>query len=300
MAEKKSPIMDIVVVGAGGTGSYFLKEFSRYLYDNRAAKKKLGNLVIIDGDRVEKKNIKRQAFQEDDVELPKAAVLASALTEAFGASDWHWDAYTRYVLDVETLEGFFRKDHIPVLIGCVDNHGARVVFEKFFKKCRDIIYIDSANEFSMGEVVVACKNKGRRVSMLRSEVFPDMLSGDLRNVEEMSCTELNEVAPQHITANMTAGLTILNVVTNLFENGRVAAGMVVFDAQRMSMKYYSSSEEVDFRRPPSLPDDLQQMIAKMSKSDYKKVEKLIRELSASEPVKEGGKAHGKKRKEKTS
>lgn len=230
----------IVVVGAGGTGGYVLKEFSRYLYDNKKAKDQISKMSIVDGDLIEKKNIKRQAFQIDDVGQAKSSILAQVLNEAF---DLGWEAYYQYILKVDDIENkvgsrtHYGEKIIPVIVGCVDNHAARLVCEEFFAKREDCIYIDSANEFSDGEVVFAAKKGGVVVSPCRSVVFPDILKGDLRNVEEMSCTELNEVAPQHITANMMAGVIILQSLTALLEEGRVTTGVTCFNADCHAMQH---------------------------------------------------------------
>ena len=230
----------ICVIGSGGTGSYFLKEFSRYLYDNRKAAKQISALSVVDGDRVEKKNISRQAFQEEDIHESKAAVLTSVLNETF---DLKWNGYARYLLSVKDMNNFVplsgrERDTIPVIIGCVDNHAARLVCEEYFNSRSDCIYFDSANEFSSGEVVFAAKKEGKILSPLRSRIFPEILNGDLRSVNELSCTELNEVAPQHICANMQAGLILVSAVTSLLEDGICTTGMTVFDVKQMVSTHY--------------------------------------------------------------
>jgi len=231
----------IVVVGAGGTGSYFLKEFSRYLYDNKKAKDQICSMSIVDGDVIEKKNIRRQAFQEEDIGQSKAAVLASVLNDAFGLK---WKSFYQYIISLDDFTGknvpssyYDGSVQVPLVIGCVDNHAARLVCERFFTENKNCIYIDSANEFADGEIVFAAKKDGEVISPCRSVIFPDILTGDLRNVEEMSCTELNEVAPQHITANMMAGLTILQAVTALLEEGRVTTGVTTFNIDRHAMQH---------------------------------------------------------------
>lgn len=243
--EGKPILFDVIVIGSGGTGSYFLKEFSRYLYQNDKAKEHIFRMAIIDGDEVEGKNLKRQAFIEEDIGFPKSIVMASALNDAFSLA---WEGYDRYVLDVKELyDDCYNGDAdgvIPIIIGCVDNHACRMVCEEFFKSHLDCIYYDSANEFSSGEVVFSAKKGGKVLSPLRSEIFPEIKKGDLRNVEEMSCTELNEVAPQHIAANMNAGLILLSAMTTLFEDGIVMGGMTMFDVKQMYSQHFTASEIV--------------------------------------------------------
>ena len=57
----------VCCIGAGGTGGYFLKEFSRYLGGFR---ENISGLYVIDGDIVEEHNLSRQCFAEEDIGLP--------------------------------------------------------------------------------------------------------------------------------------------------------------------------------------------------------------------------------------
>jgi len=233
----------ILVIGAGGTGTYFLKEFSRYLAGNEKAMKKVFSLSVADGDLVEKKNLARQAFCREDIGQKKAAVMASLLNDCF---DLSWNAYGKYLLKREQIEevlgkaamySYGNKSVIPVLIGCVDNHACRLLCEEYFCCVDNCIYFDAANEYSSGEIVYASRIKGRTISPLRSQIFPDIKEGNLRNVEEMSCAELNAAAPQHIVVNMHAGLCLLSAVARLLEENMLMSGATFFDAMNMDSRH---------------------------------------------------------------
>ena len=222
------------MIGAGGTGTYFLKEFSRFLSGDEELKKKLSCAWIVDGDLVEMKNLKRQAFSEEDVGQKKSAVMAEVLNAAFGLS---WSAHGDYLTDMSQLKKMAEDSYcwmpssttVPLLIGCVDNHAARLLCEKFFK--------------SSGEIVFASRFGGKTVSPLRSEVFPEIKKKRHKAVTEMSCTELNAVSPQHIAVNMNAGLYLLSAVSALLQEGRVASGVVFFDAATMTSMQAGGKEE---------------------------------------------------------
>lgn len=243
---KKNIVYQILVIGAGGTGTYFMKEFSRYLAGNAKAMKKVLSLSVADGDLVEERNLARQAFDRLDIGQKKAAVMASLLNDCF---DLGWDAYGKYLLKTEQISqvlgtalkkyGYRCKDSdvIPVVIGCVDNHACRLLCEEYFYLRDNCIYFDSANEFSSGEVVFASRVKGRTISPPRSRIFPDIKKGDLRSVEEMSCTELNAAAPQHIVVNMHAGLCLLSAVAKLLEENVLLSGVTFFDAMNMDSRH---------------------------------------------------------------
>lgn len=223
----------IFCVGAGGTGGYFLKEFSRFL---GGPNKLIRSLNVIDGDIVEEHNLQRQAFQEEDIGQYKASVLAEVLNDTFCLD---WRAFPMFLTSVEQIDDILslKTDEIPILLGCVDNHGCRLVLEEYFRTHDNCIYFDSANEIQSGEVVLSYKLNGKQVSQLRSEIFPDILKGDTRNVTEMSCEELNTVTPQHITVNMMAGLALLSSVVGLIQNQRVRPGMICFNSFDMSSEY---------------------------------------------------------------
>lgn len=197
---------------------------------------KIKSLILVDGDTVEEHNLSRQCFQKDDIGFKKATTLADALQDAFQVV---WNCYPVYLESVSQLEKWLNigKDEIPIILGCVDNHGARMVMEEYFRNAANCIYFDSANEVQSGEVVLSYKLNGVQLSKLRSEIFPDMLNGDLRNVTEMSCEELNTVLPQHITVNMMAGLSLLTSVIGVLDSNEVRPGMICFNSFTMESQY---------------------------------------------------------------
>ena len=122
----------VIIVGAGGTGGNFVKEYARYISclskDNVAVK-----TVLVDGDYVEQKNMERQPFIDEDINQNKAVTLASAIEDTF--SGVQINAYPHYIDNAEEIVRIFQNVRsysgssvnvsIPVIIGCVDNHRAR-------------------------------------------------------------------------------------------------------------------------------------------------------------------------------
>ena len=234
---KKYVKLSLIVVGAGGTGTYFLKEVSRYLA--AADREKIARMLIVDGDTVERKNLSRQAFTSDDIGRNKAEVMAEVLNECFGLT---WQAVTEYLTELEQMMPFVARDSIPVVIGCIDNHGARLLLEEFFKSQKTCIYMDAANEFHSGECVFSAKVAGTVYSPCRSYFFPDMLDGDTRGRSEISCEELNNSAPQHILANMASGLQLLSAFISFYEDATVTCGYSVYDPFRNFSKFYKAED----------------------------------------------------------
>ena len=212
-----------VVIGTGGTGGHLITKLARFLND--FAKDGVScELSIVDGDMVESKNIGRQPFTEDDLGVNKAVALAENISYAL-----HYPvrAYGKFIekesdiveiMDNNACADSSYTEVIKVLIGCVDNHRARQVMEQWFQRhsysSSYKFYIDSANEFAVGEVVFSIYRSGKIVSPVRSSYFPEVLE-PAKSVTEMSCEELNKVAPQHIVTNSFASDIILSYITQL-------------------------------------------------------------------------------------
>lgn len=228
----------VIVVGSGGTGTYFLKEFCRFIAGGHYL---VNKLTIIDGDTVEAKNMERQAFSEEDIGLNKAAVMADVLTSAFDLN--RVESYSEYLTELDQLEVIANTSSIPLIVGCVDNHACRMLLEEYFNKHSDCVYLDSANEFSTGEVIFSYKKGGKVISPCRSHYYPEIVKST-KKVTEMSCEELNSVSPQHIATNMQAGNILLKEVTAIL-SGTPHPGMVTFDLDMYYQEFWPYEEKAE-------------------------------------------------------
>ena len=215
---------NIVVVGCGGTGSAFLQKLARFQY---SAEENI-NVTIIDGDIVEEKNLKRQNFFEANVNYPKAESIVKLAANSYGLE---WRCLNEYLLNVSQLDSVFKplanNSSVEILVGCVDNHRARQVMEEWFSSIRNGFYIDSANDESDGEVVVAVKTNGLEISPSRAYYYPDVLT-DAMNISD----------PQHQLVNDLAGNIIMNVICKIF-NRNIPTGQIIFDCKTNMVKHLS-------------------------------------------------------------
>lgn len=81
-ADREFAFNIVYVIGVGGTGGFLVPHLSRYIASLPYSK--YTAIVLVDGDMVERKNIIRQNFVEQDIEKNKAQVLASRYSSAFG------------------------------------------------------------------------------------------------------------------------------------------------------------------------------------------------------------------------
>ena len=236
-----------MIVGVGGTGGNFAKEFIRFI-TNLSNNDITVKIIFIDGDVIEEKNCSRQPYISDDINLKKAAVLAEAVGDTFG---FDVTAYTEYIVNCEQLRRIYRNLcdvsslSIPVIIGCVDNHRCRQVLHEYFNLLNNCIYFDSANEFSVGEVVFASKLQGKVVSPPRAYYYHDVLTDTSPNKEEESCQATNKAAPQHLVTNMFAANILLTACAELLTSGKVMNGIVYFDSFRYFARHHEYVGEVE-------------------------------------------------------
>lgn len=233
----KRPVQ-ILIIGAGGTGGYVIPQLYRIAY----ASKRNCRIIIADGDIVEEKNLIRQNFSPNDIGENKAAVLAERYAEVFGIE-------TEYIPDfIETEERLYNllyierssyslePQPISILIGAVDNNRSRIMCNNVFNKLDDIIYIDSGNGDFTGQVVCGAKMGGRVVSKPVAGVYPDILSDAEKFPSELSCAERNVLAPQTIAANIFASTAITSMLYYLLIEGTLRNTRIAFSSRRLSMK----------------------------------------------------------------
>lgn len=108
---------NVVVVGAGGTGSAVLPSLARLHH----AMVELGHpggidCTVFDDDTVSPTNVGRQGFYPNDVGEYKASLIVNQLNALMGTD---WRAQTRRFSAIETLY------NVDLVIGCVDTRAAR-------------------------------------------------------------------------------------------------------------------------------------------------------------------------------
>lgn len=242
---------NVVLVGCGGTGGCFFSKFIRFMADINIPNVEI-NFSIIDGDHVELKNIGRQPFVPEDIGCNKAVALATAAEETLGV---HIKAYPEYVSD-ENHDRIFQdlyagssSNYISVLIGAVDNHACRKILHEIFRHNRSyntLFYIDSANEYSSGDVVFG-KSSGYEIKAPdRCHYYPEVLTDSEKPVYEKSCEELNISEPQHLATNSFASDLIFSYVAQLITHCEAATeapgGIAYFDALNFFSRFDAYEE----------------------------------------------------------
>ncbi len=233
----KRPVQ-ILIIGAGGTGGYVIPQLYRIAY----ASKRKCRVIIADGDIVEEKNLIRQNFSHNDIGENKAAVLAERYSEVFGIET---EYIPDFIEDEDQLYDLLYIQHynyssepkpISILIGAVDNNRSRVMCNNVFNKLDDVIYIDSGNEDFSGQVVCGMKMNGKVISKPVARIYPDILTDVEKFPSELSCAERNVSAPQTIAANIFASTAITGMLYYLLIEGNLMKSRIAFSSRRLLMK----------------------------------------------------------------
>ena len=195
----------IVVVGLGGTGSHLARNLARLLVHRRQNSQSIPELVFVDPDIVEEKNIGRQLFSPAELHQPKAIALARRYNYTFG-------------LEIKAIcEPLDAKKHIgrnDLICGCVDNYHAR----REIARAEGHTWIDAGNDFDHGQVVIGNNSDWESVfrgldsgrekhsSVLPNAglLFPSLLEAEEQDEAvdtQLSCAELVARGEQHLYIN---------------------------------------------------------------------------------------------------
>ena len=107
--------MNILVIGCGGIGSYFLRELSQLVLNNVDGTKRVA-VKVVDGDEVEEKNLRYQNFEIEDLAKPKAEVISER---------YAFDYDVKYIENNDALNNF------DIIVLAVDNGKVRDLVYKY-------------------------------------------------------------------------------------------------------------------------------------------------------------------------
>ena len=200
----------VTVVGCGGTGGFAAEGLCRILPRD-------ADLVLVDHDRVEERNLTRQCFLREDLEWFKSETVAHRLAHNFNRP-----------VGYSTLPVSMTKLSFPgVVIGCVDNGLARRdiarAFKDMMRESHEISWwVDAGNGENYGQVIIG--NTDIAEYLLPTYVDGDIYGGLplpttqkpellLQTPTARDCTSIAE--EQGPTINLTMAAIVVEVVRRL-------------------------------------------------------------------------------------
>ncbi len=241
-----------IVVGAGGTGSFFIPALARLIFELRLHQSKPVEMLIVDPDTVESGNIPRSNFCSAEVGRPKAQTLAERITLA-------WGVETQYCCEKFDAEKHLKRSTIDyrsltVMVGCVDNHLARRDIHNAIDSFRgysssdapNLWWIDGGNGRSSGQVLLGSNTKRTKpeqhftgTSICRSLpapslVHPDLLAAEKTTVAEMerlSCPDRIRLGEQSLNINQRVAVEMAEMLTAMFLTRSLKRFATYFDLE---------------------------------------------------------------------
>lgn len=255
MIELKHDICyNIVIIGVGGTGSHLTSFLTQLIGNNRTFKTK-HKITLVDGDKVEEKNLITQKFLESDVGLFKSEVLADRYSSVFGLDMPYVDQYINSKDDVLKLLDYNYSTY-NIIVSCVDNNSARKYIDEAFnehkpKYNKGLIYIDTGNSSGVGELtgqtVIGYKDCDSTILPSASAYFPQMLEEE-KEIPTASCGEVMLENIQNIGANITSACTTFNILNNIISFHQIPGDLFMFNATRLEIESLEVNIEADVKK----------------------------------------------------
>jgi tRNA A37 threonylcarbamoyladenosine dehydratase len=92
----------ISIVGVGGTGAQVARIVGRILYDMKQRRQHVPQLLLVDPDLIEAKNVGRQLFSHAQIGIPKAQAVSTMLNLALGLNS----QYMVKLIDAKDFDRF--------------------------------------------------------------------------------------------------------------------------------------------------------------------------------------------------
>lgn len=233
----------IFLFGTGGTGGFVL-EFLTRLFAGKDVQ-----IDIYDGDTVELKNLKRQAFTKDDLDISKVEALTNRLGSMVPSAP-NIIPHHEYITNVDELVADLLinldEDETPIIISALDNVATRRLINEAVTElsgAQDIIAIDSGNSDQGGQVVLF-SNYDVEFKDIMGDIshvtLPNMLQlfPDINVIKDIhdenpglvqNCADNAESKPQAMMANVRNADIISSIVYKLSQNESFTANLWVSD-----------------------------------------------------------------------
>lgn len=230
--------LNIHVIGAGGTGGYAIEYLTRLFAGTK------NRIHAWDGDTIEIKNLKRQNFNFDEVDVNKATAIINRLNQSIYQPPVLEDHPTYITSKEEFAMDLLLDtddDESLIIVLAVDNINTRkLINDAVMNDLRDadmpVIILDSGNDDQGGQVVLytnyevsytpamSLPIKSNLGTML--QIFPELATiNDDNPGLVMNCAENAESQPQAMMCNVRNGEILAGIVYQLYNDQQISANL---------------------------------------------------------------------------
>lgn len=203
--------VDVLVVGAGGTGSHVLTGLAQLHHAMLALGHPGGlNVTVMDADTVSATNVGRQMFFTSDIGRNKADVLIQRINMAMGVN---WRAIPGRFTDKSRTDA-------DLIIGCVDNRASRQTIAGMTPH-QPIYWLDMGNGQHGGQIILGQVGEGKELPHV-GDLFPETIDASLDDKDDTpSCSMAEALEKQSLFINRGMALYGLNLLSELFRYGKI-------------------------------------------------------------------------------
>lgn len=267
------------LVGAGGTGSFMAMNLARLAFELKQ-RGKTPTIVIVDPDRVETGNIPRSNFCFAEIGQNKAETLAGRLARAWGVEvgfvkEGFTPALLQSVRDDWSVQSS-SSNKLTFLVGCVDNHAARLQMHEALKLYNEQRYdsqgvrlwwIDGGNGRDTGQVLIGnrlddkaiCESarKSPILSLLPAPSLqhPELLQRESTKpierqnrtaAEPVNCAERIRMGEQSLNVNQRVAVEMSEILSELLLTQTLKRFATYFDLDSgASRSVYNTPEVIE-------------------------------------------------------
>jgi molybdopterin/thiamine biosynthesis adenylyltransferase len=192
------------VVGCGGVGSYLIPALLRTVRNHQSPSES-PEVVLVDGDILEQKNMDRQLFDEKYIGVPKSEAMHHVYSKYYGPQ------LTQVPEFFHGTETWVRP--YSLMIACVDNHPGRMrVFGMADLNTCDVIMTGNGYTDAEAQFYSPLWRHGKRDPRI---MFPEIVRDQTDDPisREAGCTgQAQEATPQLAIANMMAAAYALHLM----------------------------------------------------------------------------------------
>lgn len=223
--------LNIFQIGVGGTGSWVVPFLIKFLINiqQRFGERLNVRYTLIDDDIVERRNILRQNFNNEDIGRTKASVMGRRyFMNGLQIVPERLDSKKK-MLKLFTNNSNF-DNSLNIFLGCADNNKSRRVIYNLLKKDfgHKSIYIDSGNLLHNGQIVTISFNfeKNNTVNFLK--MFPKETDG---TEPTQSCAFFGD---QSQSINILAAAKMFANIQRILIDGDLPPTVITFNSSGFS------------------------------------------------------------------
>lgn len=218
-------LKSVMVIGAGGVGGWLIEPLTKLLSYHPDGTRRI---YLVDGDKVEKDNLRRQAYNYKNIgrEKTEAIFKKTGLGEVI---------YIPIYLTYESIDLIFQSLREPfLLISPVDNQKTRRLIYQKIQKFNDYYWINPSNGYDVSQTSIHVKRNG-----VEHTSDPYLRYSNLREFEEPEyvegCEWQSNSSPQLLVANYMAACSTLMMVNNILDD-RVLNEEIIGSLDRLGLK----------------------------------------------------------------